>query len=72
MQREREKEIYLTSSSLPVFLFRNRMETAGDIFHTEKHDFDLELVLTALKKCPLDDEDVDMCQYLVAYNELCR
>ncbi|KAL4220878.1 Glycolipid transfer protein (GLTP) [Mactra antiquata] len=40
--------------------------------HSKKHDFDLELVLTALKNCPTDDGDVDLKYYLQAYNELCR
>ena len=48
------------------------MDTEGELFYTEKHDFDIDLVLTALKRCPVDDRDVDIRQYLVAYNELCR
>lgn len=40
--------------------------------HNAKHDFDLEMVLEALKKCPVGNGDVDLRQYLVAYNELCR
>lgn len=47
------------------------MEPDGLVF-TGKHDFDLTIVLEALKKCPLDDGDVDIREYLVAYNELCR
>lgn len=38
----------------------------------EKHDFDLELVLEALKRCPCENGDIDLREYLVAYNELCR
>lgn len=38
----------------------------------QRHDFDLELVLSALKKCPTSDRDIDLREYLVAYNELCR
>lgn len=48
------------------------MEQESDIFYKEKHDFDLDLVLSALKRCPLEDRDVDVREYLVAYNELCR
>ncbi|XP_060606892.1 ceramide-1-phosphate transfer protein-like [Ruditapes philippinarum] len=40
--------------------------------HNEKHDFDLELVLEALKRCPCENGDIDLREYLVAYNELCR
>ncbi|XP_045161715.2 ceramide-1-phosphate transfer protein-like [Mercenaria mercenaria] len=40
--------------------------------HNENHDFDLELVLQALKRCPAGGGDIDLREYLVAYNELCR
>jgi len=44
----------------------------GHVFAAVKHDFDLEHVLDALNRCPLENDDVDMQQYLLAYNELCR
>ncbi|ESO91384.1 hypothetical protein LOTGIDRAFT_228823 [Lottia gigantea] len=37
-----------------------------------KHDFDLEVVLDALKKCRINDDTILMSEYLRAYRELCR
>ncbi|XP_050413866.1 ceramide-1-phosphate transfer protein [Patella vulgata] len=37
-----------------------------------KHDFDLEVVLDALKKCRLNDDTVVLSEYIRAYRELCR
>ena len=41
-------------------------------FHTKKHDFDLQVVLRALRMSQLDGTDVSIPHYLQAYAELCR
>lgn len=41
-------------------------------FPTNKHDFDLEVVLRALRMSQLDGTDVSIPHYLQAYAELCR
>ncbi|XP_041378516.1 ceramide-1-phosphate transfer protein-like isoform X2 [Gigantopelta aegis] len=38
----------------------------------EKHDFDLEVVLDAFRRCHADDNTLLMSEYLRAYTELCR
>ncbi|XP_013393975.1 ceramide-1-phosphate transfer protein [Lingula anatina] len=37
-----------------------------------KKDFDLEVVLEALKSCKQDDDTISLKSYLTAYHELCR
>ena len=37
-----------------------------------KHDFDLDYVYNALKRCKQKDEFVNLEEYLLAYHELCR
>lgn len=38
----------------------------------KKHDFDLEVVLDAFRKCILPDGSLSLDEYLRAFHELCR
>ena len=45
---------------------------AGEFKVEKKQDFDLEVVLSAFRRCLLKDGTLSVDEYITAFHELCR